>query len=34
MNGNVFECFKEKTDRRQYAKTVAALEGYAEKTLK
>ena len=34
MNGNVFECYDEQTDRRQYAKTVEALEGYAKKTLK
>lgn len=34
MNGNVFECHDEQTDRRQYAKTVEALEGYAKKNLK
>ncbi|KAI2506981.1 hypothetical protein MHU86_7478 [Fragilaria crotonensis] len=34
MNGNVFECYDEQTDRRQYAKTVEALEGYAKKSLK
>ncbi|KAI2490508.1 hypothetical protein MHU86_24062 [Fragilaria crotonensis] len=34
MNGNVFECYDEQTDRRQYAKTVEALEGYAKKNLK
>ena len=34
MNGNVFECFDEQTDRRQYAKTVEALDGYVKKNLK
>jgi hypothetical protein len=34
MNGNVFECYEEQSDRRQYAKTVEALEGYVKKTLK
>ncbi|KAI2502776.1 Reverse transcriptase (RNA-dependent DNA polymerase) [Fragilaria crotonensis] len=34
MNGNVFECYDEQTDRRQYMKTLEALEGYAKKTLK
>ncbi|KAI2492643.1 hypothetical protein MHU86_21919 [Fragilaria crotonensis] len=33
-NGNVFECYDEQTDRRQYMKTLEALEGYAKKTLK
>jgi hypothetical protein len=34
MHGNVFECYKEQTDRRQYAKTLEALESHAKKTLK
>ena len=34
MNGNVFQCFSEQRDRRQYEKTVEALEGYVKKTLK
>ena len=35
MNGNVFQCFAEQRDRRQYEKTVEALEGYTtKKTLK
>ena len=34
MNGNVFECYDEQTDRRQYAKTVEALMGYVKKNLK
>ena len=34
MNGNVFECFDEQADRRQYAKTMEALEGYAKKHLR
>jgi hypothetical protein len=34
MNGNVFECYDEQTDRRQYAKTVEALEGHVKKNLK
>jgi hypothetical protein len=34
MNGNVFECYDEQTDRRQYAKTIEALEGYVKKGLK
>ena len=34
MNANVFECFEEQTDRRQFAKTREALEAYAKKTLK
>ena len=33
MNGNVFQCFAEQRDRRQYEKTVEALEGYTKKTL-
>ena len=34
MNGNVFECFEEQADRRQFAKTREALEAYAKKNLK
>ena len=34
MNGNVFECFEEQTDRRQFTKTLEALEAYVKKTLK
>jgi hypothetical protein len=34
MNGNVFECYEEQTDRRQYAKTLEALEAHAKKSLK
>jgi hypothetical protein len=34
MNGNVFECHEEQTDRRQYAKTLEALQGYVKKNLK
>lgn len=34
MNGHVFECAFEQGDRRQYAKTIEALEGYAKKNLK
>jgi hypothetical protein len=34
MNGNVFECYDEQTDRRQFAKTVEALQGYVKKSLK
>jgi hypothetical protein len=34
MNGNVFECYEEQSDPRQYTKTVEALEGYVKKTLK
>jgi hypothetical protein len=33
MNNNVFECYDEQSDRRQYAKTLEALEGYAKKNL-
>ena len=33
MNGHVFECYEEQSDRRQYAKTLEALEGYVKKTL-
>ena len=34
MNGNIFQCFSEQRDRRQYEKTVEALEGYVKKTMK
>ena len=34
MNGNVFECFYEQCNIRQYAKTEGALEGYAKRTLR
>ncbi len=34
MNGKVFECYHEQTDRRQYTKTVKALKEYAQKNLK
>ena len=34
MNGHVFECYDEQTDRRQYTKTVEALMEYAKKNLK
>ena len=34
MNANVFECFEEHGDRRQYVKTIEALEGYMKKTMK
>jgi hypothetical protein len=35
MGGNVFECYKEQTDRQQYTnKTVEALKGHAKKTMK
>ena len=34
MNGNVFECYNEQTDRRQCAKTVEALGNYIKKMLK
>ena len=33
MEGHVFECYEEQTDRRQYRKTVEALECYAKKTM-
>jgi hypothetical protein len=32
MNGHVFECYEEQSDRRQYAKTVESLERYVKKT--
>ena len=34
MNGHVFECFDEQGDKRQYAKTLEALDCYTKKTLK
>ena len=34
MSGNVFECYNEQSDRRQYARTVEELEGYVRKHLK
>ncbi len=33
MCGHVFECYEEQDDRRQYLKTVEALDAYARKTL-
>jgi hypothetical protein len=33
MSGNVFECYEEQNDRRQYAKTLEALESYVKKKL-
>jgi hypothetical protein len=33
MGGNVFECYEEQDDRRQYTKTVEVLDAYAKKTL-
>jgi hypothetical protein len=33
MNGHVFECYDEQGDRRQYTKTVEALEAYVKKQL-
>jgi hypothetical protein len=34
MNGNVFECYNEQSVRRQFTKTVEAIQGHVEKTLK
>jgi hypothetical protein len=34
MNGHVFECFDEQGDRRQYAKTVEALQAYMQNTMR
>jgi hypothetical protein len=34
MNGNMFDCYDEQQDRRQYAKSVEALESYVKKHLK
>ena len=33
MNGNVFQCYEEQSDRRQYAKTIEALDAYVKKEL-
>jgi hypothetical protein len=33
MNGNVFQCYEEQVDRRQYAKTIEALDAYVKKKL-
>jgi hypothetical protein len=33
MNANVFECFEEQTEHRQFAKTREALEAYVKKNL-
>ena len=33
MNGNVFQCFEEQADRRQFVKTWEALGAYVSKTL-
>jgi hypothetical protein len=34
MNANVFQCYEEQTDRRQFSKTIEALEAYTKKNLK
>lgn len=34
MNGHVFECYDEQSDRRQFTKTVKALESHVKKTMK
>ena len=34
MNGNVFECFHEQGDRKQFPKTLEALGEYTKKTVK
>ena len=34
MNGNVFKCYNQQTDLRQYMKEIEALEGYVKKNLK
>jgi hypothetical protein len=34
MNNNVFECYDEQSDRRQYAKSLEALEAYVKKNLR
>ena len=34
MNGHVFECYEEQTDRRQFARTSEELHGYVKKKLK
>jgi hypothetical protein len=33
LNGNVFECYEEQNDRRQYAKSLQALEAYSRKSM-
>ena len=33
MNGNVFQCYEEQANRRQYAKTFEALNAYVKKKL-
>ena len=34
MNGHVFECYEEQSDRRQYSKTLEALESHVTTSLK
>jgi Zinc knuckle len=34
MNGNVFECYEEQDDRRQFSRTLEALEAHVKKTMK
>jgi hypothetical protein len=34
MNGHVFECYEEQGDRRQYSKTLEALNGDVKKSCK
>ena len=34
MNANLFECYEEQTDRRQFTKTLEALEAYVKTNLK
>jgi hypothetical protein len=34
MNGNVLECYEEQSDRRQYAKTLEALESECKERAK
>jgi ribosomal protein L15 len=34
MNNNVFECYDEQSDRRQYSKSLEALQSYAKKNLR
>jgi hypothetical protein len=34
MNNNVFECYDEQSDRRQYAKTLEALHAHVKKNLR
>jgi hypothetical protein len=33
MVGNIFECYEEQVDHRQFAMTLEALGSYAQKTL-